>query len=85
MRYKLTQAAGHVQPLAARCISKWAIAALVTTDSLAQLYTVRRWFECMKLYRFESCHRQVDKYILFSDPQFSVLNQIPETLEFNWC
>ena len=37
MRYKLTQAAGHVQPLAARCISKWAIAALVTTDSLAQL------------------------------------------------
>ena len=69
-----------LQRLAALCISKRAIAALVTSDSVAQLYKGAGM--SARSYGIESYHRLVDNYILFSDPQFSVQNQIPETLGF---
>ena len=59
-------------------MSKRAIAAaLVTTDSVAQLYKAME-----RMQGVTGSNLDTDNYILFSDPQFSVLNQIPETLGF---
>ena len=69
--------AGSRPRLAAGCTSKHEIATLATTDSVVQLY------KALELVP-EVIGSNLDtvNYILFPDPQFSVLNQIPETLGF---